>query len=162
LPTVDVAGSSAGFDFVVAQNGNNVEVTVTATGVVDSDGDGIPAEVEAANGLSDSDGSDAASDLDGDGFTALFEYAMGTLTAAGDSGSPVWQIDYLSDVEVNITYGPITSGVTYNLTASADGQVFTQVESFTAGADAPTNTFTDTSGNLDVELYRLEIPLPLP
>ncbi|MFP6898991.1 MAG: autotransporter-associated beta strand repeat-containing protein [Roseibacillus sp.] len=162
LPTVDVAGSSAGFDFVVAQNGNNVEVTVTATGVVDSDGDGIPAEVEAANGLSDSDGSDAASDLDGDGFTALFEYAMGTLTAAGDSGSPVWQIDYLSDVEVNITYGPITSGVTYNLTASADGQVFTQIDSFTAGADAPTNTFTDTSGNLDVELYRLEIPLPLP
>ena len=90
------------------------------------------------------------------------DVVMGTLTAAGDSGFPVWQIDYLSDVEVNITYGPITSGVTYNLTASADGQVFTQVDSFTAGADAPTNTFTDTSGNLDVELYRLEIPLPLP
>ena len=124
--------------------------------------DGIPASVDnAANGLSDSDATDASSDNDGDGFTALFEYAMGTDVSDATS-KPFWDVVHVSDTEVNITYGPIISGVTYNLNASADGVLFSQIDSFTAGADAPTNTFTDTTGGLDVELYQLEIPLPLP
>ena len=54
------------------------------------------------------------------------------------------------------------TGVTYNLNASLTGDMFSQIDTFTAGADAADRTFTDTTGTLDVELYQLEIPLPLP
>ncbi|MFM1560579.1 MAG: beta strand repeat-containing protein [Roseibacillus sp.] len=147
--------------YILGPGGNDVGL-LSGTSDPDSDMDGIPASVDnAANGLSDSDATDASSDNDGDGFTALFEYAMGTDVSDATS-KPFWDVVHVSDTEVNITYGPIISGVTYNLNASADGVLFSQIDSFTAGADAPTNTFTDTTGGLDVELYQLEIPLPLP
>ncbi|MFP6880314.1 MAG: hypothetical protein VCA34_05160, partial [Roseibacillus sp.] len=159
----DSVPSAPGYaiSYLLGPGGNDIGL-IPGISDPDSDLDGIPASVDnAANGLSDSDATDASSDNDGDGFSALFEYAMGTDVSDATS-KPFWEVVHVSDTEVNITYGPITSGVTYNLNASADGMLFSQVDSFTAGADAPTNTFTDTTGGLDVELYQLEIPLPLP
>ena len=67
----------------------------------------------------------------------------------------------MSATEVNITYGPITNGVTYNINAATTGISFAQIDTFTAGADAASRTFTDTTGGLDVELYQIAVDLPL-
>ena len=45
---------------------------------VDTDGDGIPDEVEDLHGLNSGDGSDASADKDGDGKSNLGEYVLGT------------------------------------------------------------------------------------
>lgn len=51
----------------------------------DTDGDGIPDEVETAAGLNPLSSADAASDTDGDGYTAAAEFEAGT--AANDANS---------------------------------------------------------------------------
>jgi hypothetical protein len=56
-----------------------------ATNPADSDGDGLPADWEAAHGLDDQDPSDAAMDSDGDGRNNLAEFIAGT--SPDDGGS---------------------------------------------------------------------------
>ena len=51
---------------------------IVGTGIVDTDGDGMPDDWEMANGLDKNDPSDAALDPDGDGMTNLQEYLAGT------------------------------------------------------------------------------------
>lgn len=48
------------------------------TGLLDADGDGLPQWWEEDHGLSDANAADAAADIDGDGLTALQEFARGT------------------------------------------------------------------------------------
>ncbi len=77
------------------------------------------------------------------------------------TSSPFFDIVYVSATEVQIIYGPILAGRTYDVRASEDGEDFTTlVDTFTAPADAATNPATDTSGNLATELYRLEVTVP--
>ena len=63
---------------------------------IDSDGDGIPNEIEISLGLDPNNAADAAGDLDGDGFTNLEEYVAGTNPK--DKGS---HPDYLDSLSVD-------------------------------------------------------------
>ena len=122
----------------------------------------LPQATAAAAGLlqalADSDG-DGASDGDGDGWTALDEYLMGT-DLNDPASSPFFDIVHVSATEVQIIYGPILAGRTYDVSASADGQSFSVIDTFLAPVDAATNTANDPSGNLDVELYQLSVTVP--
>lgn len=66
------------------------------TSTLDSDGDGIPDNWEIANGLNSNDPSDASSDYDGDGRTALYEFTHGTdpnvanVVDSDSDGIPDW------------------------------------------------------------------------
>ncbi|MFM1557748.1 MAG: beta strand repeat-containing protein [Roseibacillus sp.] len=134
--------------------------TITLTTLSnDSDNDGIPNAFELANGLDPNDPGDGASDGDGDGWTALDEYLMGT-DLNDPASSPFFDIVHVSATEVQIIYGPILAGRTYDVSASADGQSFSVIDTFLAPADAATNTTIDPSGNLDVELYQLSVTVP--
>jgi len=66
---------------------------------VDSDNDGIPDWWEYTFGLDANDAGDAASDLDGDGLTALIEYSIGTKEHTADTDN-----DGLSDGEEYLTH----------------------------------------------------------
>jgi pectate lyase len=52
----------------------------SATAPPDGDGDGLPDEWERANGLNPGDGTDGATDRDGDGYTNLEEYLHALMT----------------------------------------------------------------------------------
>ena len=69
----------------------------------DSDGDGIPDNVETAAGLNPNEPQDAAGDLDNDGLTNIQEYLAGTSLSAEDTDG-----DGTDDfTEVNSGYNPI-------------------------------------------------------
>jgi hypothetical protein len=91
---VDILGLSPG-DYVVtvrlvdiADNKTDSAFAVrcvTEEGPVDTDGDGIPDEIEIIWGLDLNNPSDAAGDLDGDGLTNLEEWQRGTDPLDNDS-----------------------------------------------------------------------------
>ena len=136
-------------------------ITVAIGAAGDSDNDGIPDAYEVANGLDPNDPGDAASDSDNDGWDALSEYLMGT--SANDGGStPVFEIVHVNDTRVEIMYGPILSGRTYEVLSSSTGLPVAAIDSFTAQEDAASNTAIDVTGGEQRELYRLQVTVPAP
>ncbi|NIP92534.1 MAG: hypothetical protein GWO24_03320, partial [Akkermansiaceae bacterium] len=94
-----------------------------------------------------------ASDDDHDGWDALSEFLMGTAAADGTQ-FPLFEVTHVSPTQVEITYGPVLAGRTYEVLSSVDGQGFSSVDSFTAGTNAATNTSTDSTGAEDAEVYK--------
>lgn len=62
--------------------------TVLSKAEIDSDGDGIPDETERKHGLNPNDPSDAAGDLDGDGFSNQEEFLAGSSLSNADEFPP--------------------------------------------------------------------------
>ncbi len=137
-------------------------ITVATLVAGDSDNDGIPDDYELANGLNPNDPADAGSDSDNDSWDALSEYLMGT-SASDGSERPVFEVVHVSDTQVEITYGPILAGRTYEVLSSTSGLPEVPVmDSFTAAADGAANTATDTTGGEAREIYRLLVTVPAP
>ena len=70
--TAVIAGDQT--DPVTANN----TTSLSTSALLDTDADGIPDAYESAHGLNPNDPSDAAKDPDGDGFSSLQEYLIGT------------------------------------------------------------------------------------
>jgi len=74
-----VTAVSSGNVIITASNeGALALLRVMVNSVLDTDGDGIPDDYELRNGLNPYDPTDASSDADHDGLTALQEYKLGT------------------------------------------------------------------------------------
>jgi hypothetical protein len=110
---------------------------------VDLDADGVPAVYEALYGLSDLNSADANSDLDGDNFSALFEYQIGT-RANNHVHRPLWEISRSSETNIRLSFGPVVAGRIYHLKSSTGG---------------PFNLFTVVSSPVDVPVYALDVPI---
>ena len=137
-------------------------ITVATLVAGDSDNDGIPDDYELANGLNPNDPADAGSDSDNDSWDALSEYLMGT-SASDGSERPVFEVVHVSDTQVEITYGPILAGRTYEVLSSTSGlPEVPAMDSFTAAVDGAANTATDTTGGEAREIYRLLVTVPAP
>ncbi len=133
-----------------------VDDIVVKGATIDSDADGIPATYEGINGLNDGNAADAASDNDHDGFSALFEYQIGTMANSGTS-KPVWNVAQLNNSTMRLTYGPITKGTTYTLKSSTGGS-FGSFDIFSPGADAATRTVD--RPRLPAEMFILSVSKP--
>ena len=105
--------------------------------VNDADGDGLPDEYEAANGLNANDPGDAAIDVDGDGLTALEEYNIGTNPNLADTdGDGVADGDEVADGRIS------------PLDADSDGDGLIDGDELRAGTD-PGNQDSDGDGIVD-------------
>ncbi|MEP4078334.1 beta strand repeat-containing protein [Haloferula sp.] len=131
---------------------------VGGNAVTDSDGDEIPDSWEITH-FGDLTTATATSDYDGDGRRDFDEYVYGTDPKDAADRFTV-TIAYHSDDEIDITYGPVRVGRTYTVTATSDIQIYSDLDgaAFTAGANAPSNTFTDTT-NINAEFYSVRIEL---
>ena len=103
-----------------------VRVNVVTSG--DSDNDGIPDDIEMANGMNPRDPVDAFEDVDNDGLSALEEYQNGTDINNADSDG-----DGIKDGEELITGAD--GFITNPLIADTDGDGLTDGQEIEAGSD---------------------------
>lgn len=146
-----VTARASGTVFVSATNEGAVgmiQLKVMLSGV-DSDGDGIPDDIELANGLNPNDPVDAKEDPDGDGLTNFDEVIThGTNRLLADTDS-----DGIKDGdEISGKLGKVTSA----LLKDTDGDGINDLLEFQTGSD-PTNA---ASYNLAQALLSLEVTPP--
>lgn len=123
---------------------------------VDIDSDGIPAVYEGLYGLSDLNSADANSDSDGDSFSALFEYQIGT-RANSYAHRPLWGISRPDAANVRLSFGPVVAGKTYYLKSSTGG-AFTTFATIVPTFDAPVYALDVQTSEAPAKMFRLEIP----
>ena len=132
----------------------------TPGAVFDSDGDGIPDDVELAMGLNPNNAADAALDPDGDGMTNLQEYLAGTSHTNANSNLKFTQIT--GGANVTLTFNAIadkTYSVLYkNALTDVNWAKLTDVSASTTNS---VKTVNDSPGGA-ARFYRLTTPALLP
>lgn len=131
---------------------------VAGNSVIDSDGDEIPDSWEMTQ-FGDLNTATEASDFDGDGQRDFDEYVYGTDPKDGADKFTV-SVDYHSEDDIDVIYGPVKAGRTYTVTATSDLQICSDLSGavFTPVADESSNTFNDTT-NIGAEFYSVRIEL---
>lgn len=133
IATVDANGKvtavASGSALLTARKDGVVAVaTVNVVTSGDTDGDGIPDDIEIDNGLNPNDPIDALEDKDNDGLSNLQEYQKGTNLANGDTDN-----DGISDSE-EIVAGE-DGFITDPLLADSDGDGINDAVEISVGSD---------------------------
>ena len=129
----------------------------TPGAVFDTDGDGIPDDVELLMGLNPNNAADAALDPDGDGMTNLQEYLAGTSHTDANSNLKFTQIAVAGNV--TLTFNAI-AGKTYSvLYKNALTEVnWAKLKDVTASSTNTVKTVNDALGGSTTRFYRLTTP----
>jgi hypothetical protein len=160
--TISVAHTVIGSTMTVVSNGSDFDNDGLLDSVdPDDDDDGIPDDIEIANGLNPKNSADASLDLDGDGLTNLEEYLQGK-NISQDDVAPVLTVS--DNVTVN-SEGVLTAVELIPATASdaKDGVVTVSVDNtgpYTTGHHVLEWSATDAAGNTTTETQILDV-IPL-
>ncbi len=104
-PCIDIGNSTGApeidMDGVSRPTGAGIDIGCYE--FLDSDGDGIPDNIETAAGLNPSDNNDATGDVDGDGINNLAEYQNGTNPGNSDSDGD----GIFDNIELGLGYDPM-------------------------------------------------------
>jgi hypothetical protein len=124
----------------------------------DADGDGIPDDWETAHGLNPHLASDAALDSDGDGFTNLQEFIMGT-----DPQDPKSRFQYSvtqNGNDMQITF-PTVPGRTYTVQYCGDlTQPWITLQGGLAGTGNPVTVTDSNAVSMGQRFYHVKVQMP--
>jgi hypothetical protein len=129
----------------------------TPGAVFDTDGDGIPDDVELLMGLNPNSAADAALDPDGDGMTNYQEYVAGTSHTNASSNLKFSQISVSGNV--TLTFNAIADKTYSVLYKNALTEVnWAKLADVAASTTNTTKILNDSLGGLETRFYRLTTP----
>jgi hypothetical protein len=129
------------------------------SGIMDSDGDGMPDDWETANSFDPHNGSDAAQDADGDGLTNLQEYLAGT--DPRNAASTLRLTAVRNGITVDLSFIAV-AGKTYTILQAPSvpsGGQWTRLTDVPPQPTTGTFTFEDPMGFIGTQrFYRIVTP----